>query len=188
MAINFQSPKVIAGGVAGAIALTGALALFKPWLAFQNIEVNETLPVATASVAPSSASSTAADTSSETEKIAAPAVLAKGDFISHEHTTTGKVSIVKDEAGKYKLALENLDTTNGPDVHVWVSAGEVVEGLAGFKSAENFEKIDLGVIKGNKGNQVYDLPDDFDISKWKSIDLWCDQFDVSFGAAPLTTA
>lgn len=188
MAINFQSPKVIAAGVASGLALTGGLFLFKPWLAFQNVEVNDEIPTISAPATTTGDSKSDTTVTSQSNNVDGPVVLAKGDFISHEHNTTGSASIVKLPDGKHQLVFENLNTTNGPDVHVWVSAGEVVEGLAGFKSAQDKEKIDLGVIKGNQGNQVYDLPADFDITKWKSIDLWCDQFDVSFGAAPLNVA
>ena len=183
MAIDPKNPIVIGGTIAGAVALAGALALFKPWLLFVNQTVNDDLPITSAQTVQMVASDAAMPMANSAKTEAQ--LIASGDFISHEHTTSGKASIVKKADGTYQLAFENLNTSNGPDVHVWVSAGEVVEGLEGFKAAANHEKIDLGVIKGNIGNQVYDLPADFDITKWKSIDLWCDQFDVSFGAAPL---
>jgi hypothetical protein len=41
------------------------------------------------------------------------------------------------------------------------------------------------MIKGNQGNQVYVLPDELDLARFKSVDLWCVQFSVSFGAAQL---
>jgi hypothetical protein len=44
---------------------------------------------------------------------------------------------------------------------------------------------DLGEIKGNRGNQNYELPDGLDLDRFRSVSLWCDRFDVSFGAAEL---
>ncbi|WP_336249475.1 DM13 domain-containing protein [Stomatohabitans albus] len=182
MAVKFQNPKVVGASIAGGLLLvSGGLWLFKPWLLFVDKTVNQPLPITSASVQMVDSSEMASTLSND----GAASLVADGDFISHEHETTGKASIVQLANGKYQLAFENLDTSNGPDVHVWVSAGEVVDGVAGLKAAGDHDKIDLGVIKGNKGNQLYDLPDDFDPTKWKSIDLWCDQFDVSFGAAPL---
>ena len=102
-----------------------------------------------------------------------------------DHATTGTVRIVEQPDGKRLLTLENLDTSNGSDVHVWLSAAKVVEGTAGWFTAGSAEYYDLGLIKGNQGNQVYDIPADVDLARYKSVDLWCVQFSVSFGAADL---
>lgn len=93
--------------------------------------------------------------------------------------------IIEQADGTRVLTLENLDTSNGPDVHVWLSAADVVEGTDGWYTAGTAAFYDLGLIKGNQGNQVYTIPDDVDLSAYRSIDLWCVQFGVSFGAAQL---
>lgn len=111
--------------------------------------------------------------------------LAVGTLISHEHATTGTVRIVQQPDGARLLSLENLATSNGPDVHVWLSAAHVVEGTAGWFTAGSADYNDLGLIKGNLGNQIYQIPADVDLSKYRSVDLWCAQFSVSFGAAEL---
>lgn len=117
-----------------------------------------------------------------------PVLVSSGDFISHEHETSGTASIVRHPDGSYQLVLENLETSNGPDVRVWLSAGPVVEGRAGWFTAGDYDHLDVAPIKGNLGNQVYDLPADFDPSTWPTVDLWCEDFSVSFGAAALTPA
>ena len=89
----------------------------------------------------------------------------------------------KVEAGQ--LAIVGLETSNGPDVHVWLSAGPVIEGLDGWFTAAGYEHIDLGLIKGNIGDQLYDIPADVDLAAFRAVDLWCEQFAVSFGAAAL---
>ncbi len=83
------------------------------------------------------------------------------------------------------LAIENLDTSNGPDVHVWLSAADAVEGFDGWFLAGGADYYDLGMIKGNQGNQLYDIPADVDLSAYRSVSLWCVQFSVGFGAAQL---
>jgi hypothetical protein len=116
-----------------------------------------------------------------------PVELAAGSLISHEHATTGTVRIIRQPDGSRVLTLENLDTSNGPDVHVWLSAADVVEGTGGWYTAGSAERYDLGLMKGNQGNQVYILPADVELSKYRSVDLWCVQFSVSFGAAQLVS-
>ncbi|MFF2319346.1 DM13 domain-containing protein [Arthrobacter sp. NPDC058097] len=168
----------------GAVVLALGLVLFKPWLLFVDVRVDEQLPTAVAS-ASSAEASAAVKTPSASASPAAPVQLAEGSLISHEHATTGTVRIIQQPGGKRVLTLENLDTSNGPDVHVWLSAVDVVEGTAGWFTAGSAEHFDLGMIKGNQGNQVYAIPDGVDLARYKSVDLWCVQFSVSFGAAQL---
>jgi hypothetical protein len=70
-------------------------------------------------------------------------------------------------------------------VHVWLSASDVVAGIDGWFVAGGAPFIDLGPIKGNQGNQVYDIPAGVDLAEYRSVSLWCVQFSVSFGAAQL---
>lgn len=189
---------IVAAGIA-VVGLVTGLVLFKPWLLFVDVRVDEQLPTvatATAQAQPSPVDSSPASAvpSAVTSSAAVPSApaptgpvqLAAGSLISHEHTTSGTVRIIKQPDGVRVLTLEDLDTSNGPDVHVWLSAAHVVEGTGGWFTAGSADHYDLGIIKGNQGNQVYEIPADVDLSKYKSVDLWCVQFSVSFGAAELS--
>jgi hypothetical protein len=178
---------VIAAAVGAALLALG-LVLFKPWLLFVDVRVDEQLPTIATSAAqapPSPSASSNPPSGTITNVPEVPIQLAEGSLISHEHATTGIVRIIQQPGGKRVLTLENLDTSNGPDVHVWLSAADVVEGTAGWFTAGSAEHFDLGVIKGNQGNQVYLIPDGVDLARYRSVDLWCVQFSVSFGAAQL---
>jgi electron transfer DM13 len=48
--------------------------------------------------------------------------------------------------------------------------------------------IELGKLKGNEGDQNYDVPDDLDLSKYRAVTIWCRRFSVNFATAPLTPA
>jgi hypothetical protein len=181
----------IGGGVAIVLALAAAL-LFQPWLLFIDVRVDDDIPSAVASPSSTAVPGTAADstdlpaTSAPPAAPAGPIDLASGSFVSHEHETTGRVRIIEHPDGSRQLAIEGLETTNGPDVHVWLSAGPVVEGVDGWFTAGGHPYVDLGLIKGNQGNQLYDIPADVDLTAYPTVDLWCVQFSVSFGAAALT--
>jgi len=173
---------VVTVGVVGVIAAV----IFKPWLLFVNVRVDDVLPTVAAT---STVATTAVpqDPAAKTPRVpSGPIQLAEGVFISHEHQTSGTVRIIQQPDGSRVLTLENLETSNGPDVHVWLSAAAVVEGSNGWFTAGSAAFVDLGVIKGNQGNQVYQIPADLDLSKFQSVSLWCVQFSVSFGAAQLT--
>lgn len=179
-------------GIGAALAVfalvVGAL-VFQPWLLFIDVRVNDAIPSTVATTAPS-AEPSAAPTVEPAEEItpppaAAPVDLLAGSFVSHEHTTTGSVRVIENPDGTRQLAIVGLETSNGPDVHVWLSAGPVIEGFDGWFTAAGYEHIDLGPIKGNLGDQLYDIPAGVDLSVFRTVDLWCEQFAVSFGAAAL---
>lgn len=178
---------MIAAAALAAVGLVIGLVLFKPWLLFVDVRVDEQLPIVASSPAQAQPAPPTPLAPTPAPMPAGPVQLAVGTLISHEHATTGTVRIVQQPDGARLLTLENLDTSNGPDVHVWLSAAHVVEGTAGWFTAGSADYYDLGLIKGNQGNQVYRIPADVDLSKYPSVDLWCVQFSVSFGAAELVT-
>lgn len=193
MAIKLSRRTWLISGALALVAVIAAALVFKPWLLFVNVEVDDAIPqVAPASSAApttegtTSASGTASAEESSTPTPEGPVLIASGEFVSHEHTTTGKASIYRLPDGSHQLALENLETTTGPDVRVWLSAGPVVEGRDGWFTAGQHPHLELAPLKGNRGNQVYALPADVDPAAWPTVDLWCIAFGVSFGAAPLT--
>src|SRR4051812_35192224 len=105
---------LIGGGALAAAALVVALIVFQPWLLFVNVTVNETLPTAT--VTPGATETPGATAT----PVAQPILLLSGTFVSNEHETTGTASVIGNPDGSRVLALENLATSNGPDVHVWL--------------------------------------------------------------------
>ncbi|WP_415046812.1 DM13 domain-containing protein [Gordonia sp. (in: high G+C Gram-positive bacteria)] len=148
--------------------MVGGAALFQPWLFWVNHEVADVIPSATTR-APAEADRTV-ESQTEASRAEAsemfevmsrgPIVVRSGTFLSHEHETTGKASIIQVSDGTRLLAIEDLSTTSGPDVHVWLSAGEAIPGRDGWLTAGRAPHVDLGDIKGNRGDQVYRLPAD----------------------------
>jgi hypothetical protein len=153
----------------GVAALAIAWYAFRPELLFINKTVNEELPIAQAG---------SVSMAKGTEAM----VLAKGEFRGLAHETTGAATIHQLADGKRVLRLSDFETSNGPDVHVYLVAAEVAKDNATVTQA-GF--IDLGSIKGNKGDQNYDVPGDADLNKYRSVSIWCARFGVNFGAATL---
>ncbi|HEX9145227.1 MAG TPA: DM13 domain-containing protein [Candidatus Binatia bacterium] len=157
---------------AGSIALAVAWYAFRPELLFVNKTVNEELPTVQAG-------------SMSMAKGTEPMILAKGDFRGLAHETKGEATVHQLADGKRILRLSGFETSNGPDVHVYLVAAEVAKDNATVKQA-GF--IDLGSLKGNKGDQNYEVPADADLNKYKSVSIWCARFGVNFGAASLAMA
>jgi hypothetical protein len=105
--------------------------------------------------------------------------LLTGEFIGvndgiHNAEGVAKVIPLDDGASSMILRLENFDATNGPDLYVY---------LATDNSASDF--VNLGRLKGNIGNQNYDIPIGIDLSRYDSVLIWCQAFSVLFGSAEL---
>ncbi|WP_443040960.1 DM13 domain-containing protein [Streptomyces sp. AHA2] len=155
---------------------------FQPWRLWQDETVQEALPEAVATPAPPTGPA------GTPPSPAGPRTLASGALISHEHATSGTVELVRLPDGSHVVRLENLDTSNGPDLRVWLTDAPVKEGKAGWHVFDDGKHVSLGKLKGNKGSQNYVLPDRVDLALYTSVSIWCDRFDVSFGAAELARA
>ncbi|MFF5503661.1 DM13 domain-containing protein [Streptomyces roseolus] len=178
----------IAVAVGGLVVAVAGLVWFKPWALWVDETVNEALPSAPSAPATATASAAPGGPPAGTPSPAGPVTVARGGFISHEHATTGTVKIVRLADGSHTLRLEGLDTSNGPDLRVWLSDAPVKEGRAGWSVFDDGAYVDLAKLKGNKGDQNYPLPPGVDWSAYPSVSIWCDRFDVSFGAAALARA
>lgn len=171
-------PWLLGALAAAAVAAAAGLYWFQPWQLWVDETVQDALPPAPVSAPVSAPASASAPQ---------PAELATGTLISHEHETSGAVRIVRAADGSLVLRLENLTTSSGPDVHVWLTDAPVKPGKDGWSLFDDGRHLDAGKLKGNRGNQNYALPADIDLTKYTSVSIWCDRFNVSFGAAALTT-
>jgi hypothetical protein len=111
--------------------------------------------------------------------------LAAGRFHSVAHETRGTATLQDVGGGRRVLRLSEFATSNGPDVRVYLVAA------TDAKDNETVTKagfVELGKLKGNQGDQNYDVPDDLDLSKYRAVTIWCRRFSVNFATAPLTPA
>jgi hypothetical protein len=108
--------------------------------------------------------------------------LAAGSFGAIAHAGHGTAAVIELPSGERKLTLTDFETDAGPDLRVYVSTNDPAEGgeLGGF--------VDLGGLKGNKGNQQYTLPEDVDIGRYSNVVIWCRAFSVGFTSAPLAAS
>jgi hypothetical protein len=159
------------------VAGSAGLYWFQPWKLFTDKTVNESLPIT-------------APTSSSPPVAAAPqnVLMAAGSLISHEHESSGNVRLVRLADGRVQLTLEDLVTSDGPDLRVWLTNQPVIDGRAGWFVFDDDRYVELGPLKANRGNHVYDVPAGTDLTGLTSVTIWCVRFSVSFGAATLSPA
>ena len=113
-----------------------------------------------------------------------PEVLSRGRFISLEHSTRGQAVVLETPGGRRFLRFEGFETSNGPDLVVYLSAKEP----AGPDDWHGYDQdfVDLGVLKGNVGSQNYEIPEGTDLDRYSTAVVWCRRFTVGFAAAVLT--
>jgi hypothetical protein len=110
-------------------------------------------------------------------------ILATGTFHGATHHTSGRATVYQTPNGQV-LRITHFKTSNGPNVHVLlVAASDAKDDENLFK--ENVDRVDLGQLKGNEGDQNYTIPAGTDLSKYKTVSIFCERFSANFGAAPL---
>jgi len=170
-----MSRRVVVPALLVLVVVAGVgLYLFQPWKAFTDTAVNEALPGVSAPAAVPEASAS--------EEPSGPVDLVKGSFVSHAHDTEGTARVVRLADGGQVLRLEGLDTSDGPDVRVYLSARSAREARDGLGGGA----VELGRLKGNLGDQNYAVPAGTEVSGFRSVVIWCKRFSVSFGAADLS--
>jgi hypothetical protein len=107
-----------------------------------------------------------------------------GTFHGRVHSTSGRATIYREGDGKLVLRLTNFKTSNGPDVHVILVAVKDADDDANFLKSST-ERVELGKLKGNEGDQNYELPSGTDLGKFETVSIYCERFNANFGAAPL---
>jgi pentapeptide MXKDX repeat protein len=113
-----------------------------------------------------------------------PKTLFTGKFHGKVHATSGRATLYQEADGKLVLRLTNFKTSNGPDVHVILVATKDAADDANFLKT-NIERVELGKLKGNEGDQNYEIPAGTDLTKFRAVSIYCERFDANFGTAPL---
>jgi hypothetical protein len=163
--------------IAGLVVVLAVSAwlIFRPEKAFIDEQVNEAFPEAV-----EESEEKESETKEEAEEW--PRLLAQGDFYDVTKSASGQASIYELEDGSRTLRLTDFETSNGPDVHVvLVDQQDAPDN----ETVKNAELIYLGKLKGNKGDQNYEIPEDVDINAFPTVSIWCKRFAENFGAAPL---
>jgi hypothetical protein len=157
---------VVASGI-------GGLAYFQPQKLFLNERHDDPLPRVAAAT-----------------KGAAPnlpggrQVALTGELGSLEHQSSGRVRLIALADGSRILRFEALQTSNGPDLHVYLTSVPASSSWYGYDR----DFIDLGSLKGNLGNQNYAVPRSVDLARYRTAVIWCKQFAVGFAVASLADA
>lgn len=113
-----------------------------------------------------------------------PQPLYTGLLQGKAHQTSGRATIYKSADGKEYLRLTDFSTSNGPDVHaVLAQSGD--QSLNEDIVKGSLDSVELGSLKGNQGDQNYDVPASTDLRKYNAVVIYCERFHAVFGVADL---
>jgi len=105
-----------------------------------------------------------------------------GRLEGRAHPTSGRATLYESLGGKRYLRLTDFTTSNGPDVHVVLARADdpaleqkIVKG--------NLDYVELGKLKGNQGDQNYEVPVAVDLQKYNAVVIYCERYNAVFGVA-----
>lgn len=156
--------------IVGGVSLMVVMMLFvwaRPWALFTEVKVSE------------SASDSGSHGLPTIHLPTEGALVSWGTFISQEHETTGGVEIYRRSDGSFQLLIRDLETSIGPDVHVYLGTDEA--------NINNGNSVDLGPLNLNRGTKLIDLPRSINPYQYSIVSIWCNQFSVPFGYSNLVS-
>ena len=107
-----------------------------------------------------------------------------GRLEGQAHQTRGRATIYKTPEGRQYLRLTDFTTSNGPDVHVLLARSDD-QNLKQEIVKSQLDSVELGSLKGNQGDQDYDLPASLDVRRYDAVVIYCERFHAVFGEAQL---
>jgi hypothetical protein len=106
--------------------------------------------------------------------------LATGRITGLAHPAAGMAAVVDLGSGDRALTLTDFVTDNGPDLRVYLATQDPATGDIG-------EFVDLGALKGNRGDQQYDVAAHIDLAEYRYVVVWSRTFTAAFASAELVS-
>jgi hypothetical protein len=106
-------------------------------------------------------------------------VLASGNFVGSEHSTTGRAEVFTQNGQNYLRLDKAFKSEAGPDLFV------LLHRQYSPKSYQKSDYVSLGRLTKLKGTQLYKIPTGVDITEFKSVAIWCKKFNATFGFAAI---
>jgi hypothetical protein len=161
-------PTVCALGIGGLIAVGGFW-----YFSIRDVVVDEEIVVATAKGKPVPGDTITPD---PPQRPTGPVALATGGFRGEDgHDGTGTATVVETPDGRRVLTFSDFDVSPGPDVDVYLTPSAV----------HIDDRVNLGDLKGNVGDQQYTIPASADLDRYDNVILYCVSFTVRIAVAPL---
>ncbi len=162
-------PTLLALGFGGLVAVGGFW-----YFSVRDVVVDEDIVVATAEAEPGTEGGRAPGAGPGPRE---PVALAHGRFRGEDgHDGSGVATVVETPDGDRLLTFSRFDVSPAPDIDVYLTPTE--DGVD--------DRVSLGDLKGNIGDQQYEIPAGTDLGRYDTVLLWCVSFTVRIAVAPLS--
>lgn len=117
-----------------------------------------------------------------------PVIVARGAFTPTDEVrfASGNVIIYQQSDNSKVVRFEEFTVVNGPDLRVMLTA-KTLEQLTADPSL-GITDVDLGVLRGNIGNQNYALPPEIDVRSYSRIVIVSSSLNIVYSIAPLQSS
>ncbi len=99
-------------------------------------------------------------------------------FVKKRYNIKGTWSLTEQDGQTVIQFNDDFKTKGGPDLKLYLSSKALSELESG--DVEN-SSVKLSVLKSNSGAQSYIIPNDVDLSDYKSVIIHCEAFSVLWG-------
>ncbi|HNP69575.1 MAG TPA: DM13 domain-containing protein [Kouleothrix sp.] len=181
-------PTAIANAMSEPTAMAAQDAMAKPTAMANAMSEPTAMAAQDAMARPTAMANAMSEPTAMANAMSEPVALSRGSFVPGStpgDRASGSATVYAIEHGTQVLRLEDFATTNGPDLFV-VLSGNANPDADGIGAKEHY--VQLAALKGNQGNQNYDLPTNLDLGQYKSVVIWCRTFNIVFGYAALQPA
>ncbi|MBP6929743.1 MAG: DM13 domain-containing protein [Candidatus Moranbacteria bacterium] len=174
MSVGIQKNHII---IALVLTIGGTIAWYALSPLLRTTVVDDALPVSAPEMPQAPESSPKATGEPDSNQSAAPVLSTAFPVVdTPSHPASGTVRIVQG-ADETIVRYENYKTINGPDLKIYLA-----------KDLEAKEYIDLGPLKGTEGNINYSVPKNVDVSEYRYVLTWCEDFSVLFNSAEISVS
>ncbi len=119
-------------------------------------------------------------TGEQSTLVATKDVVSSGNFVTVKKQSTGSAQIISKDGKRYLELSSDFSTGKGPDVKVVLYRDSSTP-----ESIEEGSYLSLALLEQFNGKQLFAIPDDVNLDEYGSVAIWCKQFNVTFGYAPL---
>lgn len=110
-------------------------------------------------------------------------ILKSGSFMPAEHPTEGTAQIVSQGRKRYLEFSQTFQTDEGPDLYVILHRDDNLP-ITGLRSQD---LVIIGRLQKIKGSQRYRIPNNINLANFRSVAIWCRQYNANFGYAQFTS-
>jgi hypothetical protein len=164
------------GGFLLTVAVVGGVFA---WTSLTDDKAGDDVSFARDAVPPAAAAESAREPDAQAQR-PRNVLVSAGEFSGIDHSARGRARVVRLTSGDRRLVFTEFDVERAPDLRVYMAVDRVTGDVGEYR--------ELGKLKGNVGDQYYELPKSLDLGRFKHVVIWCKAFDVGVAQAPLAGA